>query len=204
MKRKKLICISTAIVLSLFGCYPEGPQYTDELDLVITNYDNTYTFAGNNTYAMPDSVVKITGAFQQGNPPVFLSEPVASIILNNIASNMASLGYTRVGDVAQAHFILFPSEVEVTYTDVYYDYYYYWDWYYPCCYGWYYPYPMVTSYTTGTIFMNLIPAHETTASGKLHVVWTGLLNGVLDYTGSYDRITKGINQAFTQSTYLHQ
>jgi hypothetical protein len=208
MKRAKLTTLLAAIGLLLFGCYPEGPEYIDEFDLVLTNYDPVFSFTGKNQYAMPDSIVKIDGSVANGDPPAFLSEPVASDILNRIETNMTSHGYTRVADASQADFILFPSEVELTYTSVYYDYYYYWDWYYPCCYGWYYPYTVVSSYTTGSIIMNLMSPHDVTASGKMLVTWTGLLNGVLDYSGTgadkLSRIYKGIDQAFAQSkTYLH-
>ena len=45
----------------LSGCYPEGAEYVEELDLVLTNYDDSYDFSSKTTYAMPDSIIKITG-----------------------------------------------------------------------------------------------------------------------------------------------
>jgi hypothetical protein len=187
------------------GCYPYSTAYVEELDLVITDYDAAYTFPGHHKYAIPDSIVKVTGNRIEGQPPVCVKEPYSTMILNTIKANMTAMGYTQVNDLTEADVILFPSALETTYQQYYYDYYYYWGWYYPY-YGWYYPYSTVTTYTTGTLLMNLVAAHETSATGNLHIVWTGLLNGVLDYYGSDGdaRLTKAINQSFSQSNYLHQ
>jgi len=189
----------------LAGCYPYSTAYVVELDLVLTDYDAAYTFKGNKNYAMPDYIVKVTGNRVAGDTPIHVMEPYSSLILNRIESNMTSLGYTRVDDIADADLVLFPSALETTYQQYYYDYYYYWGGYYPY-YGWYYPYQTVTTYTTGTLLMNLVAAGQTSASGNLHIVWTGLINGILDYYGSDGdaRLTLAIDQSFSQSDYLHQ
>jgi len=43
----------------LCSCYPEGPEYVEELDAVYTNYDPEFNFPDQNTYAMPDSIILI-------------------------------------------------------------------------------------------------------------------------------------------------
>jgi hypothetical protein len=193
------------ICILISGCYPYSTAYVDELDLVITDYDPAFTFTGHQNYAIPDSVVKITGNKAAGEPPVFIQPAYSTLIINRIKSNMSALGYTLVTDITQADVILFPSALETTYAEYYYDYYYYWGWYYPYG-GWYYPYQTVTTYTTGTLLMNMVVAGQTSATGNLHVAWTGLINGVLDYYGTDgdNRLTKAIDQSFTQSSYLHQ
>jgi len=199
----QLILLGLCIMLA--GCYPYSTAYVEELDLVLTDYDAAYTFKVNKNYAMPDSIVKVTGNRVEGEPPICVKEPYSSLILNRIESNMTALGYTRVDDLLDADLVLFPSALETTYQQYYYDYYYYWGWYYPY-YGWYYPYQTVTTYTTGTLLMNLVAAGQTSASGNLHIVWTGLINGILDYYGSDGdaRLTLAIDQSFSQSDYLHQ
>jgi hypothetical protein len=205
-KLTKLLPVLTTLGLLFSGCYPDRPDYIDAYDLVITNYDNTFTFKGNNTYAIPDSVLKITGNVSEGDPPVFVKEPYNSAILNKIKEDMSIMGYTLVTDTSLADLILLPTAAEVLYADVYYDYYYYWDWWYydPYYYGWYYPYPMVTTYSTGSLLLNLMSIRDVTPSGKLRVVWSALANGLLDNSKDISRVTKAIDQAFTQSTYLHQ
>lgn len=195
------------LATSLSGCYPDGPDFVDEFDVVYTNYDENFSFAGKNTYAIPDSVVKITAAATNGDPIEFVKPPYNKIILDRIRANMTSNGYQEVNDPAVADFVLFPSALEVTNIVYYYDYWgYYYGWYYPPGYGgWYYPYPVTSTYTTGSLIMSLAENGTPSPTGKNKVVWLGVINGVLE-GGSSDftsRINKTIDQAFTQSPYLH-
>ena len=43
------------------GCYPNGAEFIDDIDLVYTNYSSGFAFSSKQTYAIPDSVIKITG-----------------------------------------------------------------------------------------------------------------------------------------------
>ncbi len=195
---KKNVILFFGLILLMVSCYPEGPEYYEDLDLVYTNYTDTYDFASQGTYAMPDKIVKITGNLNDGEEPEYVKEPYNTQILNKIASNMTDKGWTRVDDPEEADLALFPAVW--TNTNIYY-WYDYWCWYYYwyCGWGWYYP--VVTTYTTGTLVMSLI------AYGDDYIdpssVWTSAVNGVL--SGSYDasRVNKGIDQAFKQSPYLN-
>ncbi len=207
MKKNVFSLVLTFLVITLAGCYPDGPEYVDEYDIVYTNHDATFAFGGKGTYSMPDSVVKITGDAVAGDPLVFVSPGYANTILKRIEDNMKNHGYTRVSNQALAELVLFPSAVEVTNISYYYDYWgYYYGWYYPPYYGgWYYPYPVTTSYTTGSLFMTLTDNVNTSPTDKHKVAWIGIANGLLE-GASYDfdtRIEKAIDQAFAQSEYLH-
>jgi len=69
-----------------------------------------------------------------------------------------------------------------------------------------YPYvPVVTSYTTGTLIIDMIdPNNPNTSEEIIPIIWSAFLNGLV--TGSeasiQTRVTNGINQAFDQSPYL--
>jgi len=208
-KNVKYIFAMLFLSLTMAGCYPDGPDYVDEYDIVYTNYDENFIFAGKPTYAMPDSVVKITGAATTGDDIEFVNPVYANIILDRIKANMASRGYTLVGNAIIADFVLMPSAIEVTNISYYYDYWgYYYGWYYPPGYGgYYYPYyPMVTSYTTGSLFMTLADNKNQNPTGKNEVVWLGVVNGLLEGSSNTNfqaRINKSIDQAFSQSAYLH-
>jgi hypothetical protein len=201
MRKKALSFLAILGGILLWGCYPEGPTYTEDLDLVLTHHNPNYDFAAKNTYAMPDKIVKITGNLQEGDLPVYIPDIYASKVLQMIADNMESLGYTRVPLDASPALLLTPAAWETTTIFYYYDYWYWW-WggYYP-----YYPYyPPVYgySYTTGTLLMNLIDPTQTGTNGNPIPQWTGALNGVLNDVYSDSRMTKLINQAFAQSPYL--
>jgi hypothetical protein len=200
-------------VTILGACSPKGAEYYEELDLVYTNYSPDYDFAAQKTYAIPDSVIKITGdAFEDpdGNGrPSMVSPTYGDLIISELKKNMAANGWTLVNKNANPDVILLPSAT--TTTNVYYWYdWYYWGWYYPGWYpgwGWYYPGyypPQVSSYRTGSIFVQMVDVAPHVAGDNIPVVWSSIFNGLAE--GSTDdllsRIQKGIGKAFAQSPYL--
>ncbi|MEK6781180.1 MAG: DUF4136 domain-containing protein [Bacteroidota bacterium] len=198
--KKQVTIVLLALGFFLGGCYPQGPEYVEDLDVVITNHNADYDFSAKGTYAMPDKIVKITGNLSEGDAPVFIPDAVAAQILSQIESNMNDLGYTRVDIDADPDLLLTPASWETTTILYWYDYWYWW-WggYYP---GWGYPPVNVSTYTTGTLVMALVDPTIESANGNPIPQWTGAINGLL--TGVYDpiRVNKAIDQAYTQSPYL--
>lgn len=184
----------------LFGCYPDGPEYTEDLDVVLTYFNDEYDFQSKTTYARPDRIVMITGNLQEGDDPVFIPDVTAALILSQIDENMADLGYQKVDVDDDPNLLLTPAAWETTSIVYWYDYWsWWWGGYYP---GWgYYP-GYVSSYSTGTLLMGLIDPTEVGANGNPVVQWTGAINGIL--TGSYNasRVDRAIDNAFDQSPYL--
>jgi hypothetical protein len=205
MKILKVLSL-TAIVFLLTQCYPEGPQYVDELDLVYSNYDPAYDFAvkpATHTYFMPDKIMKIDDDLVNGGGPNFVNDTYAKPMLNMIIAKMSANGWTPVGKDENPDVLLAPVAYMLTTT-----YYYggYWGGYYGGWYGWYYPYPVTTSYTTGSLVVTMLNANPADLSpdDKLPAVWGFIVNGLLEGSASTftSRYTKGIDQAFTQSPYL--
>ncbi|WP_018344778.1 DUF4136 domain-containing protein [Cytophaga aurantiaca] len=195
--------------LLLCGCYPQDNNgYVNEYDLVATNYDKDFNFSANKTYALPDSIVLIGDQTLTGQP-IFVDQATATLILNQIRTNLNGYGWTET-DSLNADIILLPSASKTTNIYYYYDW-SYWGWYYPGYYpgyGWgypgYAPYPVATSYQTGTLLMQMTYPAGIEAS-SVPVVWSGVINGLLNVgstTSVNSRITTTINQAFTQSPYL--
>ena len=196
---KRLIIYTSVMTLVLVSCYPDSAQYYEELDIVFTNYEEDIDFSSSETYAMPDSLVKITGNIIEGEDPEFVKEPYNKMIIEKIESNMTALGWSRVEDPGTADLVLFPAAW--TNTTVYY-WYDYWCWYYYWYCGWgYYWYPSVSSYTTGTLVMHLIADGEDFVEPSR--VWTAAINGLLSGAQNADRINNAIDQAFDQSPYLN-
>lgn len=195
---KKQIVFYLGVLLVFASCQVQGPEYYEELDLVYTNYDDQYDFSSKGTYAMPDSIVKVTGNLLEGEDPEFVKEPYNTQFLDKIEENMASLGWTRVADPASADLVLFPAAWSNTTIYYWYDY---WCWYYPWYCGWGWSYPVATSYTTGTLVLTLV------ANGDDYIeptaVWTAAANGVFSGAVNTGRVTKAIDQAFEQSPYLN-
>jgi hypothetical protein len=194
MKKKFIFYLSIALVMG--SCYPGGTEYYEDTDVVYTNYDMEFDFSSKGVYSIPDKIVKIEGDVAEGEEPEYVKEPYNTQMLTQIKKNMTALGWITTEDPADADLVLFPAVW--TNTTIYY-WYNNWCWYYYYC-GWGWGYPSATSYTTGTLLMTLV------ADGEDYIeptrVWTGAINGLLSGAYNTARVTKGIDQAFTQSPYL--
>jgi hypothetical protein len=205
--KKGMISVVLSVPLMFVGCYPDGPEYIEDFDLVITNHDTSFDFDSIETFALPNQVVKITGNLVEGDDPEFVSDEYADIILNGIRDNMEDYGWEEVDRNNEPDVIILPSAMQSTTAVWYYDY-WYWDWWYPYYWwGWYYPYPIYGgSYTSGSLFVQMTYPAGITAADNIPVVWSSILNGLLEGTTENieDRIERGIDQAFEQSPYLDQ
>jgi hypothetical protein len=187
-----------SIILLLGSCYPQGPEYYEDLDLVYTNYDDQYDFGSKGTFAIPDKIVKVSGNLIEGEDPEFVDEPFNGQILQQIENNMSELGWTKTDDPANADVVLFPAVWSNTTIYYWYDY---WCWYYPWYCGWGWGYPSASSYTTGTLVMTLV-AEESNYLEPTRV-WTAAANGLLSGAVDITRVNRSIDQAFEQSPYLN-
>jgi len=200
MKRRFTIAVGMLGLLLLAGCYPQGPEFVEELDLVLTKHEDSYDFSAKQTYAMPDDIVKITGNLAEGDDPEFIPDVVALQITARIEQNMESRGYERVGVDEDPDLLLLPASWETTTVYWWYDYWYWWYWgYYP---GWGYPPMYASSYTTGTLVWSLTDPNQETANGNLLSQWTAAANGLLVGTYDADRVNRAIDQAFADSPYV--
>lgn len=202
MKRKISFAFFTAALLFLWGCYPGGPDYAEEMDIVLTKHNAEYDFVSKGTYAMPDKIVKITGDIAEGENPTFLPDVTAQKILARIDDNMKAYGWTKVAVSANPDLLLTPAAWETTTVYYWYDYWYWW-------YGGYYPYwgygyPPVyySSYTTGTVLMTLMDPDELTGEGIPVRQWQGAINGILTSAYNATRVNEAIDKAFSISPYL--
>lgn len=194
------------------ACYPKGPDYTEELDIVYTNYDANFDFAAAKTYAIPDSVIKITGDnFEDPDgdgKPAFLKSDYSAAILAALKQNMSTAGWTLVDKNNNPDVILLPATMTTTNLYYYYDW-YYWGWYYPgwCyCWGWYYPGyypPYVSGYRSGSVLVTMVN-HDAVGqqTENVPVVWSAILNGLAEGNNITTRIQTGVDKAFAQSPYL--
>mgnify|MGYP001166003122 FL=1 len=189
--------------LVLGGCYPAGPDFTEDLDVVYTDYDPEFDFQGQSTYAMPDKIVVDVDIANNGDTTYeYMKDIYAGPILDRIEANMTALGWTRVNINANADVLLTPAAISSTT----YFYSYWYDWWYGGYYGgwgWYYPpYYTVSSYTTGSLIMTIADPNIDSPINKSPTAWVGAMNGLLTGSGDINRVLNGIDQAFEQSAYL--
>ena len=203
---------SIIFLFILAGCSPKGAEYVDELDLVFTNYATSFDFQTKSTYAIADSVIKITGdIFEDGGTgrPEMANPAYANTIISEIKKNMDANGWTLVDKNNNPDVIILNQTV--TTTNIYYWYdWAYWGWWYPGYnpgWGWYYPgyYPgYVTGYRSGSVFTQMVDAKSAGSIDVVPVVWTAIYNGLAEGSAVdiSARIASAIGRAFAQSPYL--
>jgi hypothetical protein len=189
----------------------------DELDIVVTAFDESFAFGSALTYAMPDRIVEIDfdGTGVAGDYDHSLSPG----ILARVASNMAAAGYTREMDpVANGADVVVLVQVSSTLNVDAYSYYPwdpYWGWYggwdywggCPGC-GWGYPWAPVTTvvtYRTGSIIIEMVDPTATSSTDDgpaWNIRWGAILNGLAEGENIAGRVDTAIDQAFAQSLYL--
>ena len=212
MDSKIYKCLSIVLLTVMVGCYPDEADYTDELDLVYTNYSPTFDFKTKHTFAIPDSVVKITGDNvddPDGNgKPQFAKSTYSTAIISSLKQQMQAYGWQLVDKSNNPDVILLPTTMTTTNIYYYYDW-WYWGWWYGGWYGWYYPGsyypPYVTGYRSGSVFVQMIDRPTATPTNdNVAVVWNMILNGLAegDQTNIAARIQSSITQGFQQSAYL--
>ncbi len=86
----------TAVAFLLTQCYPAGPEYIDELDLVYSNYDPACDFTAKHTYAIPDKIMKIDDDLISSGSPNFVNSIYAQPMLEKIKLNMSANGWVLV------------------------------------------------------------------------------------------------------------
>ncbi len=202
--------LSIGLFLGLSGCYPETVDNAAELDLVLTNYDQSFDFSSALTYSRPDTLIDIAALIDpELGAKIELTPNQQTQILGWIDAEMAARGYQKVAydpnDPTPPDFFLLPGAIKTTTVVVGGGWgcypYYYWGgcwWGYPWCCSYSY------SYDAGSLVVNLVQRPSGTDPDTQFVVrWTGALNGVISTTaGTMARIENGIGQMFAQSPYL--
>lgn len=198
MKRTKFVfrlLIAVFVVsasVTLFSCYPYGSTNPNDYDVYLTLHKEDLTSYKNyRTYIMRDSVYKLGDGS--------ITSAYDNTILSKVASNLSSLGYTRItnpADTASADLIINNAITNSTTYYVDYNYGYYW--------GYYYPWTTVYSVTTGSVITTMIDKKNALSGTSTYpAVWMGIVNGAAgDASTAATRISDGINKVFAQSPYL--
>ncbi len=205
---KKLIYIGlAAFALTSCNLYPGGDTRTEQLDVVVTQYDLNADFSTMKTYAVSDSVKPISS--DPNSPPSFIiSDEMSNVVIQTVKANMAGYGWTLVDTSMKPDLVIDLSATVTRNTNVYGSYPGY-GWGYPG-YGWGYPwypyYTTVTSYEVGSFvlvgldFKNIDHTNQT-----IPVLWHGLAQGPIinNVDDPLSRVQRDIDQVFEQSPYLN-
>ncbi len=225
---KKLIKLFVFVIPISFlvaSCYPGFDATIEEMDIAVTKYDSTQNFTQLSSFFLYDTIVYIDDDEDSED----IDHTQEDHILSEVRQNLLNLGWTEKTEADTTADGEIDADVSIMVsalaTDISYYYYYWWDyWYwYPWdyWYPWYpgypiYPvYPVYPSYgyTVGSVLIDMVnmndaemPHNPDRPSGKIPVIWTGGVNGILSGSDSNiaSRLTKQIGQVFKQSPYLNK
>lgn len=194
--RNKLITLLAlaAVVVSSCTYYPDDASIVEEQLVAVTQYDTKVDFTHYTTFSVPDNVYYITG-FNSVTGKTSGTYVPSPTITQAVTDNMVARGYTKVTVSPDLDIQL--TAVVITNVSVYYPG-WWWD-YYP--YYPYYPYPyapVVSSYSTGTLIMDIIDMDPVYTKSK-PIIWTGLVRGLLDNSHTTGQLTTSINECFDQT-----
>ena len=201
------------LVLLLASCQkdPDMSKLSDDF-VVFTDYNKDANFNSFTAFYVPDSVMVIG----TNEKPEFWTGADAQPIVSTLVKAMEARGYTRTTDKSVAELGLQVSFVKnVNYFTNYYDNSYWW-WGYPGYRwwsnywggwnGWYYPYPVVYSYSVGSLLVEMVDLQTPipAADAKLPVLWTAYMTGLLSGSDKvHNQLSmRAIEQAFVQSPYI--
>lgn len=209
MKRLLFFLLAGLFALLVVSCYPEGADNVEDYDVAMTNYDKSADFSTFTTFSMPDSIV-----YFSNDKNTTIDHQFDAAILKVVNDNFTKLGYQEVENPTETNMPSFVVMVSgfsnVNYAYFVDNWYNNWNWYWNGWWpGWgydpYYPwYPVgVYSYQSGSIAVEMVSTTPR-SDNKMNVVWTGIADGLLQGSNAsiQSRITKEINQCFTQSPYL--
>jgi hypothetical protein len=209
---KKILFIS-ALALLAIGCQKEPyPQDGDSEYLVYTSPAKDADFSKFTTFDIADSLLIIG----QSAKPEYSQSNNALAIIQAFRTNMEKLGYIYTPSNPDAElgiqltYMIKTERFVQYYNDPYWwlDYPGYWspgiwgDWY-----GFYYPRPMVYSYSTNALVADMVDLTAEQGSGKsLEVIWSVYIGGPTGPSAAYDvqRMKAATDQAFAQSPYLNK
>ena len=199
------------LALLAISCHKEPyPQDNDDEYLVYTTPAKDADFTQFQTFDIADSLLIIG----QSAKPEYSQSNNALAIIQEFRINMEKRGfiYTPSNPNAdlgiQLTYMVKTERFIQYYDDPYWwlDYPGYWspgiwgDWY-----GFYYPRPMVYTYSTNSLVADIVDLTAEEGSGKsLEIIWSCYIGGPAGPTVYYDvqRFKAAIDQAFVQSPYL--
>ena len=194
-----------ALWIGFSGCYPGDPPVSD---VVATLHDPKTNFRPYQSFYLPNRVADIGDPSDPGY--IEINHDYDAEILARIRSNLVSRGWAQDTDSTAASVVITVAALVAQNVDIWayppywggwwgwYPGYPGWGWGYPCC-------ATVTTYTTGTLFIDMVDPPPTSAPppDTVPVVWAARANGLVTKSNAtLSRINAAIDQAFEQSAYL--
>jgi hypothetical protein len=207
MNMKKNFFLFALVAGLAWACEPtpDSMKLLDQL-VVQTHYDTEVNFTDYATYSISTDTI---GFISNANPnDTILTEHdtpgYPRTVLNQVATNLNKVGYTRVEKNANPDLginVYVVNDYNLFQQVVYPSY------YYPSYYGYYgsyYNYPYVNTYAqnTGALVVEIVDLKNIGADKKVRVLWTAYMGDVYSTINLVQQSVDAIDQAFHQSPYI--
>ena len=206
--KKKFLLFAGIAALFLTACEKDPDMGELDTDLVVyTNHDNSVDFSQYATYYLPDSILE-AGSVRAS----YWTDENAQTLIDEVESQMTRLGYQRITDPSQkdeadvgiqlSYLAQTNTVISGGYWNGWWDS-FYWGGYWG---GWYYPYPVTYSYDTQALILEMVDltGRDNEEQRSIPVVWYASASGFQfdNHRVNMQLLTEGVDQAFSQSTYL--
>lgn len=193
------VFVSVAVASCNWG--PGSLDETQDQTLTAAYKSETANFSKFQTYAITDSISVV-----YNGKKFRLQNDTTDMIIGQVVQNMNKYGYQMVAATANPDLLVDIAYIQSTNTTVYPGYWNNWSWwwdyhYYPW-YSWYpyYPYHMptvVSSYTTGSVIIEIADMVNIANETNVPIVWHGLIRNILNGTHTKAELLSSINEVFT-------
>ena len=201
MKAKLVLTAFVGILLaSACSWGPDGLDETQDQILTIARKTDAVDFTKFNSFAITDSITAV-----DDGKKVRISDATSDLIIAQVVRNMNLYGYTQVQPDENPDLLVDLAYIQRTNTYMYPGYWTDWDWWwnwngYPW-WGWdpYYPYQMpvfISSYTTGSIVIEVADVVNVATESTVPVVWHGLIREILNSNHTQQELLSAIDEVF--------
>jgi hypothetical protein len=204
MKTKLFFIISLGmLIIASCSKYPPSADRVLQDLAVYTQVDESIRFSDYKTFSIVPSITYI-----DGNDTTLLTSQNALALIDRTAWNMTNRGFKQLPVSDSTNDLgIYVTAIKGTTTTVYYPG-WYWG-YYPSYWGYsgyYYGYPYYptysTTYTPGTVIIDLIDFKNPSTDHKYMIRWYAYIRGLLTETRTQSEILTYVDQAFTQTPSL--
>ena len=201
MKAKLVLTAFVGILLaSACSWGPDGLDETQDQILTIARKTDAVDFTKFNSFAITDSITAV-----DDGKKVRFNDATADLIIAQVVRNMNLYGYTQVQPDENPDLLVDLAYIQRTNTYMYpgdgSDWDWWWDWYGYPWWGWdpYYPYQMpvfISSYTTGSIVIEVADVVNVATESTVPVVWHGLIREILNSNHTQQELLSAIDEVF--------
>ncbi len=201
MKAKLALIAFVGALVSACSWGPGNLDETRDQILTIARKTEAVDFSKFSSFAVTDSITVVNDGVK-----VRLNDNTANLIIAQVVVNMNKYGYTQVQPDEDPDLLVDIAYIQRSNTYMYPGYWTDWDWWwnwygYPW-YGWdpYYPYQMpvfISSYTTGSVVIEVADVVNVATESTVPIVWHGLVREILNGNHTQQELLTSIDEVFT-------